>query len=67
MPNPDLPHIVGGKGGFEELAAKEPEEVRFMQKIVDRRPRTPWLLAIRYGEARRVQLLSMSCARDVKE
>jgi hypothetical protein len=34
MPNPDLPHIVGGKGGFEELAAKEPEAVRFMQKVV---------------------------------
>nr|HEX4313642.1 hypothetical protein [Kofleriaceae bacterium] len=34
MPNPDLPHLVGGKGGFEELYAKQPETLRFMQKVV---------------------------------
>lgn len=34
MPNPDLPHIVGGKGGFQELIARQPETVRFMQQAV---------------------------------
>ena len=34
MPNPDLPHIVGGKGGFVELATKQPETLRFMQSVV---------------------------------
>jgi hypothetical protein len=42
LPNPDLPHIVGGKGGFEELFATEPEAVRFMQKEVG--PETARLL-----------------------
>jgi hypothetical protein len=34
MPNPDLPHLVGGKEGFMELAAKQPETLRFMQQVV---------------------------------
>jgi hypothetical protein len=42
MPNPDLPHIVGGKGGFTELAQKEPEALRFMQQVVG--PETAKLL-----------------------
>ncbi len=42
MPNPDLPHIVGGRGGFQELISKEPETVRFMQSVVG--PETAKLL-----------------------
>ena len=34
MPNPDLPHLIGGKQGFMELAEKQPETLRFMQKVV---------------------------------
>ena len=34
MPNRDLPHIVGGRGGFQELIDKQPETVRFMQQVV---------------------------------
>ena len=34
MPNPDLPHLVGGKAGFVELATKQPETLRFMQQVV---------------------------------
>jgi hypothetical protein len=34
MPNPDLPHLVGGKQGFMELAEKQPETLRFMQSVV---------------------------------
>ena len=34
MPDPDLPHIVGGRGGFQELIARQPETVRFMQQAV---------------------------------
>jgi hypothetical protein len=34
MPNPDLPRITGGKGGFTEMIAKEPEVIRFMQQDV---------------------------------
>jgi cytochrome c553 len=34
MPNPDLPHLIGGKQGFTELAEKQPETLRFMQKVV---------------------------------
>jgi hypothetical protein len=34
MPNPDLPHLVGGKGGFMELRAKQPETLAFMQSVV---------------------------------
>lgn len=31
MPNPDLPRLVGGKGGFEEMAAREHDTLKFMQ------------------------------------
>ena len=31
MPNPDLPKLVGGKGGFGEMIAKEHDTVKFMQ------------------------------------
>jgi hypothetical protein len=34
MPNPDLPHLVGGKQGFVELATKQRETLRFMQAVV---------------------------------
>lgn len=34
MPNPDLPHLVGGKAGFQELKDKQPETLRFMQSVV---------------------------------
>jgi len=34
LPNRDLPHLVGGKQGFVELAEKQPETLRFMQKVV---------------------------------
>ena len=68
MPNPDLPHIVGGKGGFEELAAKEPEAVRFMQKIVG--PETARLLG--YSPFDMEQHVGFSCYQchvreDVRE
>ncbi len=31
MPNPDLPRLVGGKGGFEEMAEREHDTLKFMQ------------------------------------
>ena len=34
MPNPDLPKLPGGPGGFEKLLAEEPEAAEFMAKIV---------------------------------
>jgi hypothetical protein len=34
MPNPDLPRLDGGRGGFQELLDKQPETLRFMQKVV---------------------------------
>ena len=44
MPNPDLPKLVGGKGGFEELARVQPETLRFMQQVVV--PETAKLLGL---------------------
>jgi len=44
MPNPDLPKLVGGKEGFQELADKQPETLRFMQKVVV--PETAKLLGV---------------------
>ena len=68
MPNPDLPHIVGGKGGFLELIAKEPEVVRFMQQDVG--PGTAKLLG--YQEFDMAKHVGFSCYQchvreDVKE
>lgn len=57
MPNPDLPHIVGGKGGFEELATVQPETVRFMQKVVG--PETAHLLG--YSPFDMEQHVGFSC------
>jgi len=34
MPNPDLPHLVGARGGFQELLTRQPETLRFMQQVV---------------------------------
>lgn len=31
MPNPDLPHVAPGADGFKELAAHEPDVLKFMQ------------------------------------
>ena len=44
MPNPDLPKLVGGKGGFEELKRVQPETLRFMQQVVV--PETAKLLGL---------------------
>jgi hypothetical protein len=68
MPNPDLPHIVGGPGGFEELFAKQPETVRFMQRSVG--PETARLLG--YAPFDMAQHVGFSCYQchlreDVKE
>ena len=34
MPNPDLPKLPGGPGGFEKLIAEEPDAAEFMAKVV---------------------------------
>ena len=34
MPNPDLPALVGGPAGFQELARVQPETLRFMQSVL---------------------------------
>ncbi len=44
MPNPDLPQIVGGREYYQELAAKDPKALRFMQKILV--PETARLLGL---------------------
>jgi hypothetical protein len=44
MPNPDLPKLCGGPECFQELAAKEPELLVFMQKRVV--PETARLLGV---------------------
>jgi hypothetical protein len=44
MPNPDLPKLCGGPECFKELAEKEPEVLRFMQKRVV--PETARLLGV---------------------
>jgi len=44
MPNPDLPKLVGGAGGFQELARVQPETLRFMQSVVV--PETAKLLGL---------------------
>ena len=45
MPNPDLPKLVGGKQGFEELARVQPETLKFMQSVVV--PETAKLLGVK--------------------
>lgn len=57
MPNPDLPHIVGAKHGFEEMIAKEPEVIRFMQQDVG--PQTAKLLG--YQEFDMPKHVGFSC------
>lgn len=44
MPNPDLPKLVGGAGGFQELARVQPETLKFMQSVVV--PETAKLLGL---------------------
>jgi hypothetical protein len=44
MPNPELPTLSRGADGFKELAAKEPEVLRFMQKELV--PATAHLLGV---------------------
>ena len=68
MPNPDLPHIVGGRGGFQELADKQPETLRFMQSVVG--PETARLLG--YSEFDMAKHVGFSCYQchvraDVKD
>jgi hypothetical protein len=44
MPNPDLPLLIGGPEGFQELAAQEPQVLKFMQQTVV--PETARLLGV---------------------
>lgn len=68
MPNPDLPHVVGGRGGFQELADKQPETLRFMQQVVG--PETARLLG--YSAFNMEKHVGFSCyqchvRQDVKD
>ena len=44
MPNPELPKLAGGPDGFQQLAAKEPQMLEFMQQKVV--PETARLLGL---------------------
>jgi hypothetical protein len=57
MPNPDLPHLDGGRNGFQELLDKQPETLRFMQKVVA--PETARLLG--YAEFDMEKHVGFSC------
>ncbi len=68
MPNPDLPHLTGGAGGFTELAKTEPEALRFMSAVVA--PETAKLLGYpQFDMARHVGFSCYQChvRDDVKD